>query len=780
MTSLAICLAGLFHASVWSQSSAASNAQATSPGKAVPIELRARSVTAKPDFNAQAEGDVEFRQGPLVIRADQLRYETLDDLATAQGHVRVDHEDNIYSGSELQIKVQQFEGHFIAPTYQLGRIGAGGSARRIDFLDKQRALATQATYSSCPNDGVTAPAWQLSTDNLRLDFAANEGLARGAVLRLYGVPILAAPRLSFPLTDARKSGWLPPSLGLLDTRSGPYFSIPYYWNIAPNYDATLTPAMSVRRGVSLDSEFRYLQPGYNGDLRLNLMPRDRLTNAARHAFSSTHNQDFGDDLQLQLRLLRVSDNDYWKDFPRDLTSLTPRLLASNLQLNQLWGPWTGYARVQRWQVLQTTDLSGRITAPYERLPQLGLRYAERLGSLGAWGLGFPAGLDVSLEAEFNRFTNPPDATLAPRPTGTRWHGLGSISWPYATPGWTLTPKLLFSAAAYSLDSQGAGTLRTQNSRFIPSLSVDSAWVFERDTQFLGSNARQTLEPRVLYVNTPYRDQTGLPNFDASAKDFNLDSIFSENAYAGVDRVSDAHQITAGIATRVLNPDTGAERMRLGLAQRYLLRDQLVTPDGQPLKQRYSDLLLLGSTALIPRWTLDASVQYSPETHRTTRSVVGARYSPGPFRTVSATYRLARGLSEQVELGWQWPLYGATPDQAVRNTSANSSCKGSWYGVGRVKYSTLERRLIDSVAGLEYDAGCWVGRIVVTRLSAGRSEATTRLSFQLELAGLSRLNLGANPLQVLKDNVPGYQLLRDGRAQVQAPASLAPLPLSEHD
>ncbi|HWI10263.1 MAG TPA: LPS assembly protein LptD, partial [Burkholderiaceae bacterium] len=236
---------------------------------------------------------------------------------------------------------------------------------------------------------------------------------------------------------------------------------------------------------------------------------------------------------------------------------------------------------------------------------------------------------------------------------------------------------------------------------------------------------------------------------------------------GVDRVSDAHQVTAGVTTRFLDPDSGAERLRLGMAQRYLLRDQLVTPDGQPLTRRFSDLLLLASTTVIPSWTLDSSVQYSPDSNRVSRSVVSARYSPGPFRTISTTYRLTRGLSEQVELGWQWPLYGPTPNEP-RPAGAGSGCQGSWYGVGRVNYSTLERRLVDAIVGVEYDAGCWIGRIVATRQSTGLSEATTRLLFQLELVGLSRL--GSNPLQVLKDNIPGYKLLREGRAV--APASSA--------
>jgi LPS-assembly protein len=173
---------------------------------------------------------------------------------------------------------------------------------------------------------------------------------------------------------------------------------------------------------------------------------------------------------------------------------------------------------------------------------------------------------------------------------------------------------------------------------------------------------------------------------------------------------------------------------------------------------------------VPSWALDASLQYSPDSRRIERSIVGVRYSPGPFRTLSATYRLTRGLSEQVELGWQWPIYGPTPDEsrrAARNNgegTGGGSCRGSWYAVGRINYSTLERRTTDSVAGFEYDAGCWIGRVVAERLSTGRSEATTRLLIQLELVGLSRL--GSNPLQVLKDNIPGYRLLRDERAPAQ--------------
>jgi LPS-assembly protein len=236
------------------------------------------------------------------------------------------------------------------------------------------------------------------------------------------------------------------------------------------------------------------------------------------------------------------------------------------------------------------------------------------------------------------------------------------------------------------------------------------------------------------------------------------SVFSDNAFSGVDRVSDAHQVTAGVTTRLLDPVNGVEALRLGLAQRYLLRDQQITPDGLPLSQRFSELLLVGSAHMTERWIFDAALQYSPEIKRTTRSVLSARYSPGPLRTLAASYRLARGASEQVDIGWQWPLYRGN---AAGNGQSGSACSGTLYSVGRVNYSVRDSRITDSLAGFEYDAGCWIGRVVAERLSTGRSEATTRLLLQLELVGLSRL--GSNPLQVLKDNIPGYKLLREDRA-----------------
>ena len=367
------------------------------------------------------------------------------------------------------------------------------------------------------------------------------------------------------------------------------------------------------------------------------------------------------------------------------------------------------------------------------------------------------GSHVDFETELNHFTLANNDAGPARPEGWRAHALASVSQSWRTPGAWLTPRLALNLASYRTETPMSDGRRNA-SRAIPTFSVDGGLVFERNASLFGRALRQTLEPRLLYVNTPLREQTSLPLFDTAAKDFNTVSVFSDNAFSGVDRVSDAHQFTAGVTTRLLDPPSGAEALRLGLAQRYLLRDQQITPDGIPLTQRFSDLLLVGSAHLTQRWTFDAALQYSPQINRTTRSVLSARYSPGPFRTLAAGYRLARGASEQLDLGWQWPVYrGNEGDKG----NSGAVCRGTLYSVGRINYSMKDSRITDSLAGFEYDTGCWIGRIVAERVSTGRTEATTRLLLQLELVGLSRL--GSNPLQVLKDNIPGYKLLRDDRS-----------------
>jgi LPS-assembly protein len=571
--------------------------------------------------------------------------------------------------------------------------------------------------------------------------------------------------LSFPLGDQRKSGWLPPSINI-DNRSGVEVSLPWYWNIAPNRDATLSPRLITRRGLGLDSEFRYLEPRHEGALNLEWLPRDEVAGGARHAVQWQHRSRLPGAVVLDVAGVRVSDNEWWKDFPNAGRGDTARLLPLRAGVERAFEVGTvagaAYARVLRWQVLQ--DGAAPIASPYEREPQIGLRF----------GHGGSSGWQLAAEAEWNRFELPHgEAARRQRATGSRLHLLASVAHAWRDHATWLVPRLAVNAARYETTWRAdSDRLRPQvGRRAVPSFSLDAGLVLERRTEAFGRALQQTLEPRLLYVQTPFRDQSQLPNYDAAAKDFNFSSIYTDNLFSGVDRVSDAHQITAGFTTRLVDAATGTEALRLGLVQRYLFRTQRLTADADgspsavPLDQRFSDVLMLGSTRVLPGWTLDGALQYSPEVKRSVRSIFAARWSPGPFRTVGGTYRFARGFSEQIELGWQWPVWksaaGPLPGMAgAAPGGAGSSCQGTWYSVGRVNYSLKDSRVTDSLVGLEYDAGCWIGRFVAERTSTGSREATTRLLLQLELVGLSRL--GSNPLRVLKDNIPGYQLLREER------------------
>ena len=568
------------------------------------------------------------------------------------------------------------------------------------------------------------------------------------------------PRLSFPLSDQRKSGWLPPNLDFT-SGSGIELSVPYYWNIAPNRDATITPAVSTRRGFAVNGEFRYLEPDFSGRANLDLLPYDQVYENTRYWLTFDHVGRLGDDVRYGAQVERVSDNDWWNDFPRRHQTLTPRLLPLLVLAEKDFGtPALGaeiYARTQRWQVLQAPNI---MEAPFDRAAQFGLRSSGKL-------LG---GAQYAFETEANRFVLPsnPGYSSANTPSnGSRLHAQGWIDRPFREPGWWVTPSVLFNAASYYTD-EAMPDGRTSASRVIPTFSVGAGAEFERPTEWFGRKLRQTLEPRLLYVNTPYVNQSNYPNFDSAVKDYSFASIFSENVFSGIDRVSDTNALTAGVTTRMLDAISGAELLQLGIVQRYLFNDQLVTETGVPENRGYSDVLLRGSTRVLQPFNVEGYLRYSPSVDRVVRTILGVQYAPGPFRTLNLAYRYARDISSQYEASWQWPIYeaGGTPQRKDWTGSANS-CGGAWYTVGRIIYNATDNRVTDSVVGVEYDAGCWIARVALSRVSTGVSDASTQVLFQLELVGLSRL--GSNAVNSMRDNIPGYQLLRDRRSATPASA-----------
>lgn len=710
------------------------------------VVLRAQRIEGQPQGELRLQGQAELRHGDTLLQAPTLRYDTRSDLVTSPGAVRIEHLGNQLEGQQLRLQLDSFVGELLEPTYRLSLTGGSGRAARMDFLGGERLKADDASYSSCPRDEAEEPAWELRMRKLVLDLPANEGRAEGAVLRFQGVPILAAPNFSFPLTDERKSGWLPPHVGA-DNRSGLELALPYYFNLAPNYDLTLTPFTMTRRGIGSDIELRGLQAWGQAELDLSLLPHDRVAGRKRWLVRGLTELQPWSGARVEAAAESVSDSEYWKDLRRRINSPTPRLLERDARASQQLDAWGVqgelYARAQTWQIAQSTEVGAEITAPYQRAPQVGLRLrsSRDIDLLAGFlpSLGKP-GVEAGLEAEYNRFTLPRAALANQAPGGERFHVLAHVALPLVDSAWWLIPKLSLNSAHYKGHGLNAR-------RHVPTGSLDAGVVLERDTELFGRNLQQSLEPRLLYVHTPYRAQEQLPLYDSAPLDFNVESLYATNAFSGVDRVSDARQLSFGATSRWLDPDNGEELLRLGLVQRYQFKPQRITPDPGTVNRRFSDLLLAGAAHLSSRWWLDGALQYNPDSERTERTVLRARYTAPDLRTLSLAYRLTRDQSEQLDLAWQWPLTARR---------GGGDCAGRWVGAGRVQYSLRDSRVTDSLLGVEYDAGCWVLRMGVERLSTGLAQANTRFLLQLELVGLSRL--GSNALKVLRDNVPGYRPL----------------------
>ena len=731
-------------------------------------------MTGRPDLETVIEGNAEVRRGVTSMRADRIEYYQPDDLLKSRGNVRINRAGNRFEGPELQLQLDRFEGFFTAPSYRFLATGGNGQASRADFIDDQHFSVLNATYTTCEKDDEVSwkPAWVLTADKLQFDLNDDTGVATGAVLRFKDVPILAFPTFSFPLSDKRKSGFLPPTFGL-GSVNGFELRQPYYFDIAPNRDATLSPAILSKRGVDLVGEYRYLEPTYKGSVRGSFLPGDKLRERDRWSYALLHNGTIDTPLSsvgtlgLNLNLNRVSDNNYWKDFPVNsggaIANLSPRLFSQDATLSWTQGYFGTSLRALKWQTLQ--DVLSPIVPPYGRLPQLTATYTRvdaPIGSLGQFGQA-GTGFDYSVEADYTRFRA--DRKLTLQPNADRAFTRLQLAQPLRWPAGFITPKVQFNATSYQFETPLPANGSVSATRVVPTFSLDSGLQFERDARFFGRSLTQTLEPRAFYVRTPFRDQRALPNYDSGANDFNFASIYTENAFVGNDRISDANLLTLGVTSRLLDPDTGVEAARFGVAQRLRFSDQRVTlPGVLPVTDRISDLLVGTTIHWVPQWSFDGTVQYNANTRQSERTSLSVRYNPGDYRVVSAAYRRQRGISETVDVGFQWPINDLWGDKGQNLGPGKGQGGGRYYGVGRLNYSLQDKKLVDAVLGVEYDGCCWIGRVVLQRSQNGITTSNTRILFQLELVGFSRI--GSNPLETLKTNVPRYQYLRE---KISAPS-----------
>jgi len=724
---------------------AASTASAQTAADTDRTTVEADVIEGVSDLEVTARGSAEITRDDISIFGETLRYNREFGRAEGDGGVRLRRGSDRFFGPRLYYSTLDDTGVFENPEYLLQGADrtARGTAERLEFRGRARYWLTNATYTTCQPGKED---WRLEAKELDLDFDQEEGEAWSPRLRFFDTTILASPWATFPLSDRRRSGILTPYYAQTSSR-GLEFGFPYYWNIAPEYDATFTPVYMAKRGLQLKNQGRYLDRRFAGEVKFEILPEDKEFGESREGVSWQHTHNFPRNTTLNIDYNRVSDDRYFVDLATQVKQLSVGNLPQDAYLTHGGSlgkaPYSAQARVQGFQTLQ--DPLAPIVPPYHRVPQLnfGIGYNDLAGAL-----------DSGLTAEYVRFTHP---TMI---EGTRSSVSPSVALPLLAPGWFLTPKAGLRYVSYGLTRTASPSDPQAPEVTIPWASVDSGVVFERDSGLFGAGSTQTLEPRLFYVYVPYRNQDAIPIFDTALADFNYAQLLTENRFVGGDRFGDANQATLALTSRFLR-NSGQEALRATIAQRYYFEEERVglTPTSPLRSTTDSDILASLGGRIGAAWTFDLTTQYNRHQQRPEKHSISGRYAPEPGKVLNASYRYNREALKQIDISGQWPV------------------AAGWYGVGRYNYSILDNRLLEGLAGFEYNAGCWALRVVALRVQAAANISTTAFVFQIEFNGVGSIGT-SEASDMLKRQVPGYSVSNPADARLTPPSVQPRLPYEQ--
>ena len=693
----------------------------------IPIEITADLVDYDRERDLiQLQGEVDIVQESRRLRAERSRYDRCTGDVSADGHVALDYPELRLIGERADYNLETKRGHLQQAGYRMhGRANLRGAATDAWLLDTERSRYRNVLYTTCPPGNS---AWSLRARDLNLDQSTGLGVARHARLRLWDVPVLYTPYLAFPIDGRRRSGFLIPIVGLSE-KNGFDFSLPYYWNIAPNMDATLTPRLMSSRGLMLGAEFRYLSTWQRLEFDGEFLPSDRKNadEGARGALRLTQSGWLGTRWSTAIDYASVSDDQYLVDFGNRLDVTSLRNLSQRADLSYSGDGWWALGRVQQFQ---TVDASiAPANRPYGQLPHL---------ELHVWPNTLVGGLEYGFEGQYDYF----DHRSAVH--GNRLVAIPSLRWPLRRGFGHLIPSARLYYTQYDLVDQ-VDDADNQPSHLIPSVDLDGKLIFEREAGWFGHETLQTLEPRLYYVLTPYADQTDNPRFDTAALDFSFANLFRANRFTGYDRISDENRLTLGLTSRTIANRDGDELFRVSLGQIHYFDERRVQLDADAAPRDTSSSSLAGELAarLHRDWTAQAGLQWNPHADEPAweKQILQLRYAPDRERLINLTYRYNLGsqASEEykdTDLSFQLPI-----SRQVRV-------------VGRWLYSLLNDETVEAFAGLEFGQCCWRLRVLGQHLKRSDERASTSIMLQLELAGLG--SFGNSIDKVLQRGMYGYQ------------------------
>lgn len=664
------------------------------------------------------------RTGERIL-ADQLTYNETKSTLDAENGLRIEQPDILVQGEWAHLNLAGDTGEIHQVRYQVPARHARGEAESTyqESADLKRMM--QATYTTCDEGDED---WKIRAKQVNLHEDEGVGRAYHATLRVADIPVLYTPYISFPLDDRRKSGFLVPGWGSSD-ETGTDIRTPYYWNIAPNQDATITPRIMTKRGLQMIGEYRFLQRRQAGKVDLELLPSDNEYNDKdRHLFSFEHEADITDRLTTRIDFLDLSDKAYFEDLGTSLAETSQTYIRRYAQADYRGIGWNLLGRVDDYVI---TDPS--ITdKPYQRLPQL--QFSAH--PIPDWN---PYGLDFKMSSELVRFDH------NSRVKGTRFDIEPVLELPWRRNAYYVTPGVGVKYTTYQLQNTTAAQPGNPD-RTVPYAYLDSGVFFERDMNGFGSDYLQTLEPRLFYLYAPYRNQDDLPRFDTGLSDFRFSQLFATNRFSNPDRFGDANQLTTAITSRILDPMTGYENLRFSIGQIFYFRDREVTlePNATPETQGASNIISDFNWNLTRALSVNAGVQWDPYDSRLDRKSIRLQYQPDPQHILNFSHRFRDNQLEQVDINGYWYL------------------TERWHAIGRWYYSLQDSVLLEGLAGLEYESCCWVVRLaarnyinsVDTGAVNAEGERNKAIMLQFELKGMT--SFGDNIVTMMEQGILGYR------------------------
>ena len=673
-------------------------------------------------------GGVLVRRGDRLAGAESASYDP-DTLALSlEGGVRYEDPETQITSDSAEFSYSSGHVRFEGADFRLMDGGARGVASALEINQEGRLELDDVNYTTCPPESND---WLLEASDIDLDTEKGVGTAKSVKLRFHGIPILYAPFMSFPIGAARKSGILTPEFGS-SGRSGRALSVPYYWNIAPNYDATLTPRLLSDRGLQVLSEFRYMTERNDGTLNFDYLPDDNKgyvdqgvvkEDVDRHLLDVQHKTEFANGLRGLVDYREASDREYFEDLGNSLSISSITHLNRSIQFDYYNRRWSILGRFQDYQTITVdpmlTPSEQALQEPYRRLPQILVN--------GSWpdrALGLRYGFDGEL-VYFDR-----DVGV----TGWRLDAAPQIDLPIERPGWFITPRVILEHTRYELENVEPGQAKDPT-RTLPIASLDTGMILERTTG--SSRGRiQTLEPRILYVHIPHREQSDLPVFDTIVPDLNLVQLYRTNRFLGVDRIADTDQLSIGITSRILDVSTGREVVTATIGQALYLSAQGVTlPEQSMSASASSDYIAEVRFLLYDNLNFDLGYQWGTGDSGTTQSEARIQYRPQSNKILNLAYRFRRDSLEQGDVSLSWPV------------------SKSWNVVGRYNYSFRDKETLEQFVGIEYESCCWGLRLVTRRQITRDGTQDTSIGLQLVLKGMT--SLGTKADRLLEHGILGY-------------------------